>query len=276
MSHHSAVDETYEVLIVRYASRMTTRSAVFLNHHLYDEPDAPIGMDYYVWVVRNERRTIVVDTGYSELGGRNRQRGHLIHPREAFRGLGVEPAEATVVLTHGHYDHVGNVDLFPDSTVIVPRTEYDFWTGDYARRFQFHHTIEESEIDHLRTVHKEDRMVFHRGQEEIAPGVELIEIGGHSPGQAILTVNTFEGLVLLASDATHYYEELERDLPFLVVADLEAMYRGFDRMNQLVADRDAILVPGHDPAVLDRHRRLDGPLGEFVAVIGGRQGEGAA
>ncbi|MGN9843609.1 hypothetical protein ACTMTI_36340 [Nonomuraea sp. H19] len=89
-------------------------------------------------------------------------------------------------------------------------------------------------------------------------------------------MNTSEGLVLLASDATHYYEELERDLPFLVVADLEAMYRGFDYMNQLIADRDAILVPGHDPAVLDRHRRLDGPMGEFVAVIGGPGGETAA
>jgi hypothetical protein len=54
------------------------------------------------------------------------------------------------------------------------------------------------------------------------------------------------------------------------------MYRGFDYMNQLIADRDAILVPGHDPAVLDRHRRLDGPMGEFVAVIGGPGGEAAA
>jgi glyoxylase-like metal-dependent hydrolase (beta-lactamase superfamily II) len=269
------VSDTYEVLVVRYASRMTTRGLVYLNHHLYGEPDSPIGMDYYIWVIRNAHRTIVVDTGYSETGGNNRRRGHLIHPRDALRRLHVEPAETTVVLTHAHYDHAGNVDLFTDSKVIVPQAEYDFWTGDCARRFQFRHTIEENEIDHLRTVHEQGRMVFHQGHAEIAPGVELIELGGHSPGQAILTVNTAEGLVLLTSDATHYYEELEQDMPFLVVADLEAMYRGFDYMNQLIADRDAILVPGHDPAVLDRHRRLDGPMGEFVAVIGGQQPEGA-
>ena len=39
---------------MRYASRTTTRGLVFLHHHLYGEPDGPIGMDYYVWIVRNE------------------------------------------------------------------------------------------------------------------------------------------------------------------------------------------------------------------------------
>lgn len=261
--------DTYEVLVVRYASRMTTRSLVYLNHHLYGEPDGPIGMDYYIWVIRNAERTIVVDTGYSRMGGENRSRGHLIHPGEALQRLDVDPAQASVVLTHAHYDHAGNVDLFADSPVLVPQTEFDFWTGDCARRLQFHHTIEDTEIDHLRSVHDQGRMRFHRGHEEIAPGIEMIELGGHSPGQAILTVKTEEGLVLLASDATHYYEELERDMPFLVVSDLEAMYRGFDYMNNLIADQNAILIPGHDPSVLDRHRRLDGPMGEHVAVIGG-------
>ena len=74
--------------------------------------------------------------------------------------------------------------------------------------------------------------------------------------------------MLLASDATHYYEELERDMPFLVVADLEAMYAGFDEMKRLVAERGAILVPGHDPAVLARHEQYDGELAGIAASIG--------
>ncbi|MFT4468863.1 N-acyl homoserine lactonase family protein [Arthrobacter sulfonylureivorans] len=261
-------DAEYEVVIVRYASRQTMRSQVYLNYHLYGEPDGPIGMDYYFWVIRNSHRTYVVDTGYSTLGGNNRNRGHLIHPGEALRKLGVDPDEATLILTHAHYDHAGNVDLFPNSTVIVPKTEFDFWTGPYARRLQYRHSVEGSEIDHLRTVYEQGRMQFHAGQELLAPGIEMIQLGGHSPGQAILTVKTSAGTVLLASDATHYYEELDRDMPFLVVADLEAMYAGFDEMKRLMAERGAILVPGHDPEVLGRHEQYEGELASFAASIG--------
>ena len=94
----------------------------------------------------------------------------------------------------------------------------------------------------------------------------MIELGGHSPGQAILLVETGDGTVLLASDATHYYEEIERDMPFLVVADLAAMYTGFDEMKRLVAERDAILVPGHDPEVMTRFSPH--PEAEFAVIIG--------
>ena len=70
----------YQVTIVKYGTRQTTRGDVFLNYHLYGEPDGPIGMDYFFWVVRNAERTIVVDTGFSAAGGANRKRTTLIEP----------------------------------------------------------------------------------------------------------------------------------------------------------------------------------------------------
>src|ERR1051325_813120 len=58
----------WQVTIVRYGTRQTVRSDVYLNYHLYGEPDGPIGMDYFFWVIRNADRTIVVDTGLSAAG----------------------------------------------------------------------------------------------------------------------------------------------------------------------------------------------------------------
>ena len=50
--------DRYQVTIVKYGTRSTVRSEVYLNYHVYGEPDGPIGMDYFFWLVRNRERTI--------------------------------------------------------------------------------------------------------------------------------------------------------------------------------------------------------------------------
>jgi hypothetical protein len=72
--------------------------------------------------------------------------------------------------------------------------------------------------------------------------------------------------VLLASDAVHYYEESEKAMPFVSVADLVGMYAGFDTVGALAAGGQ--VISGHDPATLDRFGRDGGPLGDATAVIG--------
>lgn len=261
--------ESYEVIALRYASRMTTRSAVFLNYHLYDEADGPIQMDYYVWVIRNSERTIVVDTGYSEAGGRNRNRGHIIHPVELLKQFGVDPGVVdTLVITHAHYDHIGNLEAFPTARVVITESERDFWRGPTGGRLLLHHSCEDSELAALEQIDREGRLYAFSGSTEIAPDIWATEVGGHTHGQSILTVPTSEGLVLLASDAAHYYEEIDADKPFIVAEDLDKMYRGFDLMRSVIENDNAILLPGHDPDVMHRHQPLDGPLAEHGIVIG--------
>jgi glyoxylase-like metal-dependent hydrolase (beta-lactamase superfamily II) len=260
--------DQYQVIIVKYGTRQTVRSDVFLNYHLYEEPDGPIGMDYFFWVVRNAERTIVVDTGFSVRGGERRRRTTLISPAAAFDALGVDRAAGpTVVVTHAHYDHIGNLDLFPASRLVIAAAEYDFWTGPFAGRTLLHHSVEDDEIGALRQAKKEGRLDTFDDEVEMAPGVRALRIGGHTPGQCIVTVNTSEGAVLLASDAVHYYEELERAMPFTQVTDLVGMYAGFERIRGLEKQH---LVPGHDPATLELFTPVSGPLHGLAATIGER------
>ncbi|MGP3534342.1 N-acyl homoserine lactonase family protein [Microbacterium sp. RD1] len=265
-----SADDRYEVVIVRYGTRSTVRSEVYLNYPLYGEDDAPIEMDYFIWVVRNAVRTILVDTGFSPRGGERRGRATLIAPPDAWRALGVTPEQAPlIVLTHAHYDHVGNITHFPDSTIVTAARELDFWSGPHAHHPLFSHSVEDDELDALRAAVGDGRVETFTGSRTVAPGVEVIEIGGHTPGQSVVRVQTTEGPVLLASDAVHYYEELDRAMPFTSVADLVAMYEGFDRIRALVAAGDVRhVVAGHDPATLERFAALGEPLPRLAAVIG--------
>lgn len=267
----------YEVLIIRHGARTTVKSDVYLNYALYGVPDEPLEMDYFFWVVRNAERTIVVDTGFSAAGALARSREIVVSPPDAFRALGITPESApTVVVSHAHYDHIGNLDAFPHSEIVISTAEYRFWTGPLAERAQFHHSIEEAELVELRRAHEDGRVRQVDGRTSLAPGVELIELGGHTPGQLVVLVQTGDGPVLLASDAVHFMEELERDRPFTYVADLVRMYEGFDRIHDMVASGEAAhVVPGHDAGTLDRFPPMSGEFTALGAVIGRLEGSDA-
>ena len=137
-AHDEGPVDEYEVVIAQYGTRHGHRAEVYLNYAIYGEVDAPIDMDYFVWVIRNEHRTILVDTGFSPEGGANRNRTFLRSLPEIYADLGIDTgAEQTIVVTHAHYDHIGNLDLFPNATILIAGAEYDFWASSMRERAQF-------------------------------------------------------------------------------------------------------------------------------------------
>jgi len=257
---------TVEVLALRYGTRPSRKSELFHRYESYAEPDAELSLDYYLWAVRDAGRTLLVDTGFDPEVGRRRGRTCLCPPVDALARLGIEVTE--VLVTHFHYDHIGNLDAFPDARLLVPERELEFWTGPVAGRGQFAQHVEPGEVARVEEEHRRGRVTIISGRTAVAPGVTAITVGGHSPGQQVVVVETPGGPVVLASDAVHYYEELERDRPFAVVADLEAMYRAYDLLRELAREPGAVVVPGHDPDVMNRFPSVDGDATGIAVHLG--------
>jgi glyoxylase-like metal-dependent hydrolase (beta-lactamase superfamily II) len=249
----------YEVLAIRYGTLVSTKSHLFYRYSSYGESDEEQRMDFFFWVVRNRDNVVVVDTGFSAESGARRKRTMLCEPAAALARIGVDPDTVeTVVVTHGHYDHTGNLGLFPKSRIMIAEEELAFWGSPIARRRQFDEHAERSDLDFIVRAQDKGAVTVVRGSAELMPGLWVTTVGGHCPGQMVVTVDCSEGPVILASDAVHLYEEIELDRPFSVISNLPAMYATFDLLRRNVAEDRAVVVPGHDPLVTSRFPALGG------------------
>lgn len=238
----------YRVYAVRYAHRKTNSSEVFYR----DAHQAPMTMDYFVWAVTDGRRTVVIDLGFTEAVGTRRGRDFLRCPSRGLAEIGIDCARVEhVVVSHFHYDHVGNYALFPRATFHVQDAEMAFYTGRHASRAAFRHSIEVDDVCALVRLNYDGRLRFVDGRAEVLPGIAVERVGGHTAGMQVIAVDTARGRAVLASDASHYYRNFEERIPFNTLHDIPGTYAAFDRLREL-ADAPDLIVPGHDPLVLER------------------------
>jgi glyoxylase-like metal-dependent hydrolase (beta-lactamase superfamily II) len=250
---------TYEVYAIKYAHHERRASHNFIGG---DPHDGPMPLDYFVWLVRGQGRELVVDTGFSAAMAAKRGRRHLRCPSEGLALLGVDAREVRdVVVTHLHYDHVGGFELFPRATFHVQEREMGYATGRYMCQECFRGAFEaEDVVGMVRRVY-DGCVQFHDGDAELAPGVSVHLIGGHTMGLQVVRVATRRGAVVLASDASHFYANMEQVRPFPIVWSVAEMVDGYRRLREL-AESPAHIIPGHDPLVLQRYpppsRELEG------------------
>jgi glyoxylase-like metal-dependent hydrolase (beta-lactamase superfamily II) len=251
----------YEIYAIRYATREARRAEHFIGG---DPHDAPMPMDYFTWVVIGAGRNIVVDTGFTAEVAVQRKRKFLRCPVATMAQLGVAPeAVSDVILTHLHYDHVGNFHKFPAARFHLQEREMGFATGRYMRYEKFGRSFEVEDVVGMVRLNFKGRVELHAGDVALAPGLSLHFTGGHTAGLQIVRVHTRRGWVVLASDAAHFYENMQTNRPFTTAFHLGDMIDAYRTVERL-ADSPDHIIPGHDPLVM---RQYPAPTPAMEGVI---------
>lgn len=239
-----------------YALRYSHRTRSVRNEHFYGHSDdcmAPWPIDYCTWVSIHDGRVVVVDSGFTpEEAERRGDRPYAATPVELLCRLGVEADEVDdLVLTHLHYDHTGFLGAYPNATIHVQRDELEFWQTPLASRGAYAHLLHRGDLQRLLDLERAGRVAVADGDVELDDRTSLHLVGGHTAGTQVVRVAGIDGTVVLASDASHFYANLEGDHPYAVVHELPRMYLAFDRLREL-AGEEGVIVPGHDPRVRER------------------------
>ena len=248
-----AADDVYEIYAVRYATRDAKRADHFLDKASVPNPEGPMPMDYFVWLVTNGSCTLLVDTGFTEPVGTRRGRTYLRRPADGLKLIDADAAAIEdIIVTHMHYDHAGTVSDFARARLHLQELELRWVTSSemFARGARGSFEVDDV-VNIVRGLYGE-RVQLHDGDWEYAPGISVHLIGGHTPGIQVVRVDTRRGAVVLASDTTHYYENMETGRPFVTTHDAVKVLAGFETLYRL-AESPKHIVPGHDPLVMQRY-----------------------
>jgi N-acyl homoserine lactone hydrolase len=149
--------------------------------------------------------------------------------------LGVAPNDIDVVfLTHAHWDHILNMDLFPNAEFLIHPAE-----REYAKH---PHEHDWATPKYTSLILESYRLREVQEGQEIDEGVQVIDTPGHTPGSISLLVQSPDGRAALCGDTMHNSWSAVSGLPRLVFWDVEKAKASIRK----ILDRSDVVYPGHD------------------------------
>lgn len=238
----------YEIYAYKYGGPLYRKVAIVLWNSGWDE-DGPI--NYYVWAIKAKNgETIVVDTGSSPAQGAARKVPGFVNPVEVLSRLDVTADSVSkVVITHMHWDHVGNIEgylqAFPKAKFYVQKREFDFCVKNpVSQRKPIAILFDPLASKVVGGMAGSDRLVIVDGDYNLAPGVDLLLAPGHTLGLQVVRVNTAKGPAVVGSDCAHVFRGYREDNPSCFIMDMPAWIQSFDKVKSKAAID--LIFPGHD------------------------------
>ena len=218
------------------------------------------------WLIKRGSEWLLWDTGVPE-SALNNPKGWSTLPKlivyhldKTITGqlaeIGLKASDITyVALSHTHGDHIGNVSLFPDSTVLMQRAEYD-WISSPDGTNQNVNELKAlarkllGTPKHLQLLDG-DTDVFGDGS------VTLVSTPGHTPGsQSLLVHLKNSGFIILSGDVVHLEENFEKNRVPSLNTDKAASIASMDKVRRMIATYGAKLFINHDKAQSDTLKLL--------------------
>jgi glyoxylase-like metal-dependent hydrolase (beta-lactamase superfamily II) len=162
----------------------------------------------------------------------------------------LKPQDIGIIIhTHLHFDHSGNDALFPNAKIYIQNRELEYAaTLTDPRSLQLFDKRDIADlVDRFR-----ERLVLVDGEQEIADGVKLVWVGGHTAGSQAIYVETDEGTAIITGDACYVYDNIEKNIPTGIFFNYGECIKAMDRFRK----EGRFIVVSHDLQVLDRYPKI--------------------
>ena len=200
----------------------------------------PIELSDNCYLIKHGSDWLLWDTGYPDAIAEKPVTGQTGTATRAktlaaqLAEVGVKPVDIKyLAVSHHHGDHIGNVDMFPDSTLLIQKAEFDFaFAPDKKPPFKAERPIRKIEGD---------LDVFGDGS------LTIISTPGHTPGHQSLVVHLPKtGWLILSGDAIHFKDNWDNKRVASMNTSAEQTQASLKKIEDLMAQKKAQLWINHD------------------------------
>jgi glyoxylase-like metal-dependent hydrolase (beta-lactamase superfamily II) len=225
-----------------------------------DLPQPGLTSAYLCYLIKGGDTVILVDAGPADREWTKKYHRYNILTEkdpgtmltEGLAALGTAPEEIkTVVLTHLHWDHIHNINLFPNARIYVQQKEIQFALDPVPAQYIFYESLQggfpgPKWMDSVAQFESVD------GDFKLCEGIDLVLLPGHTPGFQGVLINTAGGRYLIAGDTMGFYSNWENreyglPKPSAIAVDLIAYYKTIKKMISITN----YILPGHDKRVME-------------------------
>jgi N-acyl homoserine lactone hydrolase len=276
----------YSIWVIEFAQARSPLGV--LLHGQTGERDIP----YCFTVLRSAEHTVLVDAGYADTGrGRElaAEDGITVwrDPAELLARAGAAAGDVDAILvTHAHFDHLGNVAAFPNATVYIQRRELEKWSWaislprsmDWLKQ-----GVSTDDLAGLLRLASQGRLRLVDGPvPDVFPGISLVpDFDTHTYGhQHVVVRNHSSGVWVVPGDVMYLYANIEgiggdgRYVPIgLAMGSQENCMLALDELMRLTGGETSRILPGHEQLLWQRHPSHRYPDGLHLAEVCLRPGE---
>jgi glyoxylase-like metal-dependent hydrolase (beta-lactamase superfamily II) len=253
---YSQPKNIYEVYAIEYFKPASTApvSAIAIGSSSKDT----ISFSYYFWFLNGDNgRKVLVDVGFIQDYSKPFKGTDYVRPDSALQRINIKTDEITdIIITHPHQDHINGLPLFPKGTIWMQRNDYTYFVGDGWQKGAENRGLNKGDVLKIVQANLDGRVQLVDGDNiEIIPGIRVFTGSKHTFESQHLVVNTKKEQVLLASDDSWFYINLEEELPISLNLDTAAYTTQLKKMKTLISNKD-LIIPGHDPLVMSRFPKV--------------------
>lgn len=228
----------FELYALKYGQSKYSTQYIYYN----DNQNKFVDFHWLFFLIKLNEKIILVDTGFSNKALAEQFKITYTDPLDLLKDMGITPDMITdVIITHAHFDHIGNVDKFIKAKIYIQKDELD----NYLKR-----TVDKNKIDFFN-----NNVLIKTFDKEliIYDLIKIINIGGHSTGSSAVAFNFNNKKYIITGDECYLNDNYINKKPVGTYYNLK---KNTDFINNFLKNYD-IFYTFHDPGlIIDKNKKI--------------------